>query len=83
MTILAIESTDIDELRVRVTAIVENMLLISHQTLEEPAQYAPAICTAEFEMDPEEQIPLDEDGFCNYLDDLDLNWQPIDLSDAS
>jgi hypothetical protein len=37
--------------------------------------------TTTIELDPEEPIPLDEDGFCSYLDQLDPLWQLLDLTD--
>ena len=43
--------------------------------------WAPALCTTTIELDPEEPIPLDEDGFCSYLDQLDPLWQLLDLTD--
>lgn len=81
MTVLAIENTDIIDNRVTVTAVVDNMRLLYRQTMYDPAEYAPAICTASFDLDEGEQIPLDEDGFCSYLTNLDLDWQLLDMSD--
>ena len=81
MSVLAIEDTIIDNNHVTVTAVVDNMRLLYRQTMYDPAQYAPAVCTADFELDEGEQIPTDEDGFCRYLDDLGLDWKPLDLTD--
>jgi hypothetical protein len=75
MTILAIENTTIDGSDVTVTAVVDEMRLLYSATSFEPAEYAPALCTAYFTLDEGEQIPTDEDGFCQYLDTLDLDWQ--------
>jgi len=81
MTVLAIEDTSIDGSHVTVTAVVDEMRLIYRATQFEPEEYAPALCSASFELDPEEQIPVDEDGFCSYLDQRDLLWQLVDTSD--
>lgn len=81
MTILAIENTFIDGSDVTVTAVVEDMRLLYRATHYEPEEWAPALCSATFQLDEGEQIPLDEDGFCSYLDSLDLYWQLVDTSD--
>lgn len=81
MTILAIKDTFIDGSDVTVTAVVEDMRLLYRATHYEPEEWAPALCSATFQLDEGEQIPLDENGFCSYLDSLDLYWQLVDTSD--
>lgn len=81
MSVLQICETTVDDTRVYVEAIVDDMLLVFQQTMLEPAEYAPGLCSASFLLDPEESIPLDEDGFLRYVDDLDLDWQLVDVSD--
>lgn len=82
MSILAIEDTFIDGSNVRVTAVVEDMRLLYRASRYEPEEWAPALCSATFQLDEGEQIPLDEDGFCSYLDSLDLYWQLVDTTDC-
>jgi len=82
MTVLAIEDTIIEDSNVTVTAVVDEMRLLYRATYLEPEEWAPALCTATFQLDEGEQIPLDEDGFCGYLDQLDLYWQLVDTSDS-
>jgi hypothetical protein len=81
MSVLVIEDTIIEGTNVTVTAVVEDMRLLYRATRFEPEEWAPALCSASFELDEDEQIPTDEDGFCSYLDQLDLHWQLIDTSD--
>ena len=81
MTVLSIQETTIDQSHVTVTAIVEDMLLLHKATYFEPDEWAPALCITTFELDEDEQIPTDEDGFCSYLDQRDLQWQLVDTSD--
>jgi len=81
MSVLAIEETSIENNRVTVTAIVEDIRLLYPATYFEPAEYAPALCSASFELDDDTQVPADEDSFCSYLSDLDLEWKPVDTSD--
>ena len=80
MTVLLIEDTCVDGYDVTVTAVVEGMRLIHNATHLDPAEYAPALCKATFELDEGEQLPLDEDSFCSYLTNLNLDWEllPID-----
>jgi hypothetical protein len=81
MSVLVIEDTIIEGTNVTVTAVVEDMRLLYRATRFEPEEWAPALCSASFELDEDEQIPTDEDGFCSYLDQLDLHWQLVDTSD--
>lgn len=83
MSVLAIEDTFIDGTNVTVTAVVEDMRLLYRASRYEPEEWAPALCTASFQLDEGEQIPTDEDGFCGYLDQLDLYWQLVDTSDCN
>jgi hypothetical protein len=79
--ILAIELTSIENNNVTVEAVVDDMRCIFKGSHEDPAEYAPALCAASFTLDPDESIPVDEDGFCEYLARLDLDWQLVDASD--
>lgn len=81
MSVLAIENTIIKDGYVTVTAMVENMRLLYRATYRDPEEWAPALCTATFELDEDESIPTDEDGFCCYLHHRDLEWQLVDVSD--
>ena len=82
MSVLAIEDTIIEGSNVTVTAVVDEMRLLYRASRFEPEEWAPALCTTSFELDEEQQIPTDEDGFCSYLDQLELHWQLIDTSDC-
>jgi hypothetical protein len=75
MSVLAIEHTTIDGNDVTVTAVVDEMRLLYRATHLDPEEYAPALCQAYFTADQGEQIPTDENGFCQYLDSLNLDWQ--------
>jgi len=81
MSVLAIKDTIIKDTNVTVTAVVENMRLLYYASHYEPEEWCPALCSASFELDEDQQIPTDEAGFCSYLDSLDLEWQLIDTSD--
>lgn len=79
--ILSIEDTKFDDQHVYVTAIVEDMCLLRRQTRDEPDQWSPALCKAHFELDADTSVPDNEDDFCSYLNQLDLNWKIVDSSD--
>jgi hypothetical protein len=80
-SVLAIEDTHFTDTHVTVTAVVDDMRLLYRATRFDPEEWAPALCTTTIELDPEEPIPLDEDGFAQYLDQLDPQWQLVDTSD--
>jgi hypothetical protein len=77
MTVLAIEDTLFTDTHVTVTAVVDEMRLLYHATHLDPEEWAPALCQTTIELDPEEPIPLDEDGFCSYLDHSILNGNSL------
>lgn len=81
MTVLAIEHTSFTDTHVTVTAVVDEMRLLYHATHLDPEEWAPALCQTTIELDPEEPIPLDEDGFCSYLDQLDPQWELLEKDD--
>jgi hypothetical protein len=81
MSVLAIEDFQQEGTNVTVTAVVEDMRLLYRATRFEPEEWCPALCSASFELDSDESVPTDEDGFCSYLSDLDLQWQLVDTSD--
>jgi len=81
MTVLVIEDTSFTDTYVTVTAVVDEMRLLYRATHLDPEEWAPALCEATIELDPEEPIPLDEDGFCRYLDQLDPQWQVLSPDD--
>jgi len=81
MSVLAIENFYQEGSNVTVTAVVEDMRLLYRATRFEPEEWCPALCSASFQLDDNESIPLDEDGFCSYLNERDLNWQLVDTSD--
>ena len=80
MSVLAIEDFQQQGTNVTVTAVVDEMRLIRKSTYLDPDEYAPALCRTSFELDEGEQIPLDEDGFCDYLALLNPDWEllPVD-----
>ncbi len=63
---------------VTVKAIVEDMVLVYPQTMEEPAEYGPALCTASFTIsEDDEALPENDDELIEYLEGLDLEWEVV------
>lgn len=84
MTVLSVEGITIyDNVNVEVTAVVDNMRLAFRSTHLDPEEWAPAICSSSFELCEGEQIPTNESDLCQFLTDLDLEWQLVDTSDWS
>jgi hypothetical protein len=81
MSVLSIHETSIEDNRVTVTAVVEDMCLLRRATRDDPDQWGPGLCSTSFELADDESIPTDEDGFCSYLDQRDSQWQLVDTSD--
>jgi hypothetical protein len=81
MTIKQIESIFSESGVVKVSAVIEDSILMYSQTLYDPAEYGPAICEASFELDEDEILPDDEDELIQFLESLDLDWILIDSSD--
>lgn len=81
MGVLSIEDTTINGSNVTVTAMVDNMRLLYRATRLDPEEWAPALCEATFQLCEGESIPTTENGFCCFLDHLDLEWQLVDTSD--
>jgi hypothetical protein len=82
MTIRQIESIYTSESGiVKVSAVIEDSILLYPQTLYDPAEYGPAICEASFELDEDEILPDDEDELIQFLENLNLDWILIDSSD--
>lgn len=65
-----------------VDAIVENFSVVYPATYDDPCEMGPAMCTAEFFLHEEEEIPDDEGKLAAFFDDKDLRWEEIDDSDC-
>jgi hypothetical protein len=81
MAVLSIEDTTIENGRIYVTALVEDMQLVALAHRDSPEEWVPGLCSTSFELADDESIPITEDGFCSYLDRLDPQWELIDTSD--
>ena len=85
MSILSIESIYQDGETIFVTAIVEDAVQTHNQTYYDPAEYGPAVCETSFTIDDEELrelvLPDNDLEMIEFLEKLDLEWNPVDNSD--
>jgi hypothetical protein len=80
--IKSIESIHQSEDRtVYVSAVIEDAVEVYGQTLYDPPEYGPALCEASFELDEDEILPDNEHELLQFLEDLDLTWDLVDITD--
>jgi len=82
MAVLSVDHYYQEGTRVYVEAVVDDMRVAYPATYRDPEELAPALCSASFDLDEDNPIPVDEDNFCSYLSSLDLPWLPVDTSDT-
>jgi hypothetical protein len=63
--------------RVTVEAVVEDAVQTYSATLYDPPEYGPALCTASFCLDEDEILPSDDEQLIDYLEQMNLDWEPI------
>ena len=82
MSILSIENIFQDESNtISINAVVEDMVIVSPQTYNYPAEYGPALCEASFELSEDEMLPDNEYEIIQFIEKLNLDWKIIDTSD--
>ena len=60
---------------VTVTALVDNMKLVRSATWDEPAEYAPSLCTSSFFLEDVDFTLEDADALEDYL--YTINWDLV------
>jgi len=78
MAILSIESRWVEKDYCYIEAIVEDAALAKAQTLIDPPEFGPALCSTSFETNGEE-IPSDDKKLIEFLDDRFVSWRPVAL----
>ena len=66
---------------VRVTAVVDEMVLTHHATQWDPEEYGPALCRGSFYLSDEDLIPATDAELCKLLSARIDDWAPIDEDD--
>lgn len=63
---------------VTVTAVVDEMVLVHHQTQLDPAEYGPALCRGTFYLSDEDLIPATDALLRKLIADRVDDWSPVD-----
>jgi hypothetical protein len=66
---------------VYVEAIIKDFPAKSYSFVDDADNYVDALCWAEFELQEGETLPEDPTELDIFIDDLQLDWTPVDTSD--
>jgi hypothetical protein len=81
MSILSIESINLSEDYVTVTAVIEDVVLTYAGSYYDPPEYGPARCSSTFELGEDETLPTDENELLKYIESRDLYWEVMEDDD--
>ena len=65
----------------RVTAVVDEMVLVRKQTLLDPPEWGPALCRGSFYLSDEDLVPATDALLRKLISDRVDDWAPIDEDD--
>lgn len=81
MTVISIEDLEFNGDYLLVEAVVDHMVLVRPQTLEDPAEWGPALCRGTFYFSDEDLIPATDAELQQLISERVDDWSPIDSSD--
>jgi hypothetical protein len=64
-----------------VEALVDDVVVVHPPTMEEPAEWGPAVCRGSFYFCDEDVIPATDAGLRRMFEDRIENWEVVDPSD--
>ena len=64
-----------------VQAVIDDFIVSSNQTLEDPEEYAPALCRGTFYFSEDDVIPATDEGLRRLFAERIDNWELVDTSD--
>ena len=80
--VLEIDSLQFDsDGLVRVTAVVDEMVLVRQQTRLDPPEYGAALCGGSFYLSDEDLIPATDAELCKLIAARVDDWAPLDPDD--
>jgi hypothetical protein len=79
MSVISIREVYFEKDKVTVTAVIEDAKLRYSATYFEPEEWEPALCSSTFYLDENEQLPLDEQELLDYVNDLNLDWEIVNV----
>ena len=65
----------------RVTAVVDEMVLVRKQTLLDPPEWGPALCRGSFYLSDEDLVPATDALLRKLISDRVDDWAPVDPDD--
>ena len=77
MNVLEVIKTQLDSNGYTIFAMVDDMQILHHQTMWEPAEYCPALCKAYLLADDEVDLPAGDNELLEFIDDCDLSWTQV------
>lgn len=77
MNVLEVIKTQLDSNGYTIFAMVDDMQILHHQTMWEPAEYCPALCKAYLLADDEGDLPIGDNELLAYINDCDLSWTQV------
>ena len=77
MSVLEIIKVQRDHDGYTIFAMVDDMQILHHQTMWEPAEYCPALCKAYLLADDEAHLPTGDSELLAYINDCDLSWTQV------
>ena len=80
--VLEIDSLEFDhDGLLRITAVVDEMVLVRKQTLLDPPEWGPALCRGSFYLSDEDLVPATDALLRKLISDRVDDWAPIDEDD--
>ena len=65
----------------RITAVVDEMVLVRKQTLLDPPEWGPALCRGSFYLSDEDLVPATDALLRKLISERVDDWAPIDPED--
>ena len=80
--VLEIDSLEFDhDGLLRITAVVDEMVLVRKQTLLDPPEWGPALCRGSFYLSDEDLVPATDALLRKLISERVDDWAPIDPED--
>ena len=80
--VLEIDSLEFDhDGLLRITAVVDEMVLVRKQTLLDPPEWGPALCRGSFYLSDEDLVPATDALLRKLISERVDDWAPIDSDD--
>ena len=80
--VLEIDSLEFDhDGLLRITAVVDEMVLVREQTFLDPPEWGPALCRGSFYLSDEDLVPATDALLRKLIADRVDDWAPIDSDD--